>query len=319
MITNLEGLTTYLVAWMQDQAKQSGTKNGCVGLSGGIDSAVVFALCCRAFPKTVAVMMPCHSRPESLERAREVVRSQSVRGTIHCFTVDLAYAFSAIVDQLAHQEGAFRKLLGLHDMEDPDHKKFCEGSLRSCLRTPVLDYVSKCHDALIYGTGNRDEDEIFRYYNKRGDGAVDNNPIVGLHKSEVRQLAAYLGLPQSVIDATPTADLWGSGAEQTDEGELGITYEEIEWVTRMNYKLNILYERGNFESDPDGYLRAWEWAEDGETRLSGMDGFRKRYDGKFTERQFEIIEKAFHMEKASRHKVLPPPGPTRDEINFFVL
>lgn len=289
MITNLEGLTNYLVSWMQNQAKQSGTRNGCVGLSGGIDSAVVFALSCRAFPETVAVLMPCHSSSDSVNRAREVLRSQALLGyACRGITIPLETAFESIVNEVTAAEG--------HDT------RFCQGSLRSCLRAPVLDYVSKCNDALVYGTGNRDEDEIFRYYQKRGDGAVDNNVIVGLHKSEVKQLAAHLGLPQSVIAAVPSADLWGAGVEQTDEGELGITYDEIEWVTRLNSTLDVLHLRDQYEPSSEP-----------------VEGFRDRYKDKFTDRQFLVIEKAYHMEKASRHKALPPPGPHREDIEFFVV
>jgi NAD+ synthase len=320
MITNVEGLTNYLVTWMQGEAKKSGTRNGCVGLSGGIDSAVVFALCCRAFPETVGVLMPCHSSRESIDRAREVLRSQA----------QLGYCCRGITVQL---EAAFDSIVAEVETHEATDTKFCQGSLRSCLRAPVLDYVSKCNDALIYGTGNRDEDEIFRYFQKRGDGCVDNNPIVGLHKSEVRQLAAYLGLPQSVIDAVPTADLWGPDGNQTDEGELGITYDEIEWVTRMNDTHQILEIRADFEPTADGFTVQWEEDESGPVEgtldpgglggpvraLSPMDGFRKRYADKFTPRQFEVIEKAFHMERASRHKASPPPGPRRSAINFYVI
>jgi len=313
MITNLEGLTKFLVGWIQERAKESRTTNGCVGLSGGIDSAVVFALCCRAFPETVGVMMPCHSSGESVSRAKEVLTSQAALGYgTRGITVDLEAAWTSIVGAVALPAGA--------------DEKFCYGSLRSCLRAPTLDFVAKAYDSLVYGTGNRDEDEVFRYYQKRGDGCVDNNPIVGLHKSEVRQLAAHLGLPQSVIDAVPTADLWGTDGNQTDEGELGLTYDEIEWVTRMADTHDILAVREGFEPDATDSdflgLGGVDLYDDGlpdDSKLEPSDAFREEYADKFTDRQFEIIEKAFHMERVSRHKAEPPPGPRRSEIDFFVI
>ena len=281
MISNLEGLTKFLVSWLQDKAKESGTKNGCVGMSGGVDSAVVFALCCRAFPKTIGVMMPCHSRPDSLSQAKAVMLGQAALGyDSYGILVPLETAFDSIKQAVPGE---------------PLDRRLVEGSLRSCLRAPVLDYVAKMHNALIYGTGNRDEDEIFRYYQKRGDGCVDNNVIVGLHKTEVRQLALYLGIPDSVVSAVPTADLWG-GAEQTDEKELGVTYDEIEWVTRLNDATAILQTRGYCETQAE-FLSENNY---------------------FTPRQALVIEKAFNLEKSSRHKAEPPPGPTRQDLVYFV-
>jgi NAD+ synthase len=93
--------------------------------------------------------------------------------------------------------------------------------------------VGKVYNGLIVGTGNRDEDEVTRYFQKRGDGCVDISPIAQLHKSEVYQLSEYLGVPQSILDATPTADLWGPDSGQTDEGQLGLTYKEVEWGIRQ--------------------------------------------------------------------------------------
>lgn len=314
MITNLDGLTQFLVRWLRDQAKESGTQNGCVGLSGGIDSAVVLALCCRAFPKTVAVLMPCHSSDESVSRSKEVLLQQATAG--YCcigITVPLETAFESITKSVTLPEGA--------------DDRFCSSALRSCLRAPTLDYVSKCYDALVYGTGNRDEDEIFRYYQKRGDGAVDNNVLVGLHKSEVRQLAVHLGIPASIVNAVPSADLWG-GESQTDESELGLSYDEIEWVTRVEEAHGILAERGSFEP--------YEDESTGDTYFPGKsvpiggildtmplpeptESFRQAYADKFTDRQCQIIEKAYYMERASRHKSKTPPGVRRDDLAFFVI
>lgn len=322
MITNLPGLTAYLEGVLRKYRADSRTQNAVVGLSGGIDSAVVFALCCRAFRHsdgdikrtdggtTIGVMMPCHSSEASLTRANEIVKSQLALGYVcRGFEVPLETAFHSIANAVA--VGANERLQG--------DAKACTGALRSCLRAPVLDYVSKSYNSLVYGTGNRDEDEIFRYYQKRGDGAVDNNIIVGLHKAEVRQLAAHLGLPQSVLDAVPTADLWGADASQTDEGELGLTYDEIEWVTRTADTHQILELRGSFEPDEDGYISRWEDSGTPCIPLEPAIAFRKQYADKFSDRQFEIIEKAFSMEKSSRHKASPPPGPRRDDISFFVI
>lgn len=290
----LEKTVGMLVQWLQDRAKESGTKNAVVGLSGGIDSAVVFALCVRAFPRVAGVSMPCQSSSQSLDFARELVTSQVERaplGTkIEHVTVDLGKAFFSIVDQA---EDALAFPTKTEDM------RFREGALRSCLRAPVLDYIAKGVNSLVYGTGNRDEDEIFRYYQKRGDGAVDNNVLAAFHKTEVRELAAYLGVPQCIIDAKPTADLWG-GEVQLDEAELGITYDEIEWVERlvdmirMHHKLPALGDV------------TWQWI------LSVWPhGLTPP-----TLRQQEVICRAIDAERKTRHKAEGPKNTVREEFTM---
>lgn len=260
-ITHVPELVEALQVWLKEQALKSNTQNAVVGLSGGIDSAVVFMLCAQTFPKTVGVLMPCHSSEASVFRAGELVRAAPMTNKVATHIVDLEAAFDSIKTQT-----------GLPDLREAD------AALRSCLRAPTLDFIAKHRNALIYGTGNRDEDAIFRYYQKRGDGAVDNNVLVAFHKSEVRQLAQYLGVPQSIIDAVPSADLWG-GEEQTDEAELGITYDEIEWVTRA--------------------------IEDGDLEFKGISY------ASLTDRQKYVLDRAHKAEAATRHKAEPPAGTDR--------
>jgi NAD+ synthase len=288
-IKDYEGLTQHLVGWIQDQAKASGLPHGVVGISGGVDSALVFALCVRALPLTVGVKMPCGSSRDSIDRANELFEAMRSKGFKFIeYEIDLQDAFKSIVGQAAQQWGNGR-------FAGVSQQRAEEGALRSCLRAPVLDYFGKKHSGLVYGTGNRDEDALFRYYQKRGDGAVDNNPIVCLHKSEVWALSDYLGVPQSIVKAVPTADLWGPDAGQTDEGELGITYQEIEWVTQLNDSSNVLAAR---------------------EECGSFAVFADRYTA-FTKRQLEVIEKTYHAERVSRHKASPPPGPSRDSVRSF--
>jgi NAD+ synthase len=145
--------------------------------------------------------------------------------------------------------------------------------------------VAKLHNALIIGTGNRDEDEVARYYQKRGDGAVDVSPIAKLHKSEVYQLLRFLGCTEAIINAVPTADLWGPESSQEDEKELGISYPEMEWAILENDKNGVL-NMGNgygYMPDPLNTITA------------------------YTPRQIEVLKKLQKMEQVSRHKASPPP------------
>jgi len=267
---NVEHVEQFLLAWLNFERKVGEReKNAVVGISGGIDSAVVFMLCAQVMP-TTGVIMPCHSSPQSISRAQELIEAARMKGlqVEDPVRIDLEDAFHSIVSQTKLNYGA---------------DKMAKASLRSCLRAPTLDYIAKLENALIFGTGNRDEDEVFRYYQKRGDGCVDNNVLSCLHKSEVRLLAAHLGVPQSILDAVPSADLWGGEEEQTDEGELGITYDEIEWVTKF---MNDAPPQGRSMSD-----------------VVSM-----------TPRQFEVLKKAIAAEIATRHKAQTPRCPDRRQL-----
>lgn len=279
-IRNPELLTQTLIHWCQQKAKEAKVTGAVVGVSGGVDSAVTLAICVRAFPgRVTGVMMPCHSSKESLSRSEELFD---------------ALGRDKVSVQLINLEEAFASISSQFHCQDSFDKNFVYGGLRSCLRAPTLDFIAKATNSLVFGTGNRDEDEIFRYYQKRGDGAVDNNVLACLHKSEVWDLAKYLGVPKSIIAAIPTADLWGSEKEQTDEGELGISYAEIEWVTRENDRLGIL----NAEGEPEKIISAFE-------KLCNIT---------YTERERFVLLKSFQAERTTRHKAEPPPAPSREEL-----
>lgn len=221
MIKDMEKTKNYIVNWLESQAKKAGAKSLVVGVSGGIDSSLVASLCSLTKLKTIVVKMPCNSHKNSLDQANELIKSINARE----FEVDLGDSFNSIKDQLG---------LDLNLEE----KKYSEGSLRSRLRAPVLGFIAKAFNGLIVGTGNRSEDSLLRYFDKFGDGAVDISPISRLYKSEVYQLAQYLGVPKSILKAVPTADLWGE-EEQTDEKELGMTYDEVEWAERYLESYNL--------------------------------------------------------------------------------
>ena len=251
--------------WIELQARAAGAESLIIGMSGGVDSALVAGLCTRTKLKVVGVIMPCHSSADAMDRAKEVVEKFGIIN----HTVNLDESFKSIKDQLPA----------------PTNVNFCEGALRSCLRAPVLDYVAKLYNGIIVGTGNKDEDEVTRYYQKRGDGAVDISPIAKIHKSGVYALAREIGVPESVLDARPSADLWG-GEDHDDEKELGMTYIEIENAIRAAQKFS------------DGYVR--------DTHLIAA---AENTNG----REREILSKLAQMEKQTRHKTMIPVFLIEDE------
>lgn len=264
MIKNLEGTADHISGWIKQKAREAHAKALVVGISGGVDSALVAALCKRTGLPTVGVMMPCHSSHDSSSRAKEVIQKFGL--TSH--EVKLDGAFEVISSQVGVKLDP-KSVAG----------KAAHGALRSCLRAPTLDYVGKIYSGLIVGTGNKSEDSSLRYYQKRGDGCVDISPIAQLYKSEVNELSKYLGIPASILNAVPSADLWGPDAGQTDESQLGMTYQEVEWGIRAAENHGGCYK---------------EHFQKAKSSLPNL-----------THRQLKILEIIGEMELASRHKENP--------------
>jgi len=198
-----------LVTWIQEQVKSAGGK-GCVfGMSGGIDSSVVAALCRRSHPDNLlGVIMPCHSDPKDAEHAGMVAKKFSV-------------PFRKVV-----LDDIFDNLLGtLPEVETaPENIRTAHVNLKPRLRMLTLYYLANQLNYLVIGSGNRDELTV-GYFTKYGDGGVDILPLGALLKSEIRELARFLDVPREIIDKAPSAGLWPG---QTDEGEMGLTYDVLD-------------------------------------------------------------------------------------------
>lgn len=205
----MEELANKVIAWMREQVALAKRKGVVFGLSGGLDSAVVAVLCKRAFPdSTLALIMPCYSSETDIEHARAVAKK------FHIPTSTIA--LEGVLDSLL-------RVLPVGDYE-PATKKLAEANLKPRLRMLTLYYLANRLGYLVVGTGNRSEISV-GYFTKYGDGAVDILPLGNLVKRRVRELAIYLGMPKEIIQKPPSAGLW---VGQTDEGEMGITYEELD-------------------------------------------------------------------------------------------
>ncbi len=206
-------------SWLRERAMAAGARGFVFGLSGGIDSAVVAKLCQFAFPhRVLGVTLPCYSHPQDEDDARLVASAFA----IPVARVDLGPAFDAITESLGH---AIRGLP--RHVESVDIKQqLPDANLKPRLRMASLYFIANSMNYLVAGTGNRSEITL-GYYTKYGDGGVDLLPIGGLLKSEVRALARDLGVPEPIITKPPTAGLW---VGQTDEGEMGFTYDMLETV-----------------------------------------------------------------------------------------
>jgi len=203
----MQQLSSRLVEWLRAKATEAGAKGVVVGMSGGIDSSVVAVLCKRAFPdNTLALILPCHSIAEDMEHARLVASKFGIPTE----TASIDAVYDALVSVLPTDGNPGRKL--------------AEANLKPRLRMATIYFYANRLNYLVVGSSNRCELSI-GYFTKYGDGGVDIMPLGSLVKSQVRDLARHLRIPQVIIDKPPSAGLW---AGQTDEQEMGLTYEQLD-------------------------------------------------------------------------------------------
>ncbi len=194
-----------LVGFIKSEIHHAGFKRAVIGLSGGVDSTLACFLTTEALgsENVLAVRMPYKtSSPDSMEHAQMVIE----------------------------QLGILERTISITEMVDPYFEYFPEmnqirrGNIMARARMMVLYDQSADFNGLVVGTGNKTE-IILGYTTLYGDSACAINPIGDLYKTQVRQLAAAMGVPDVIIEKPPSADLW---VGQTDEDELGLTYEEVD-------------------------------------------------------------------------------------------
>ena len=201
-------LAEHLTDWIRAEVTAGGGCGAVFGLSGGIDSAVVAALAKQAFPHhTLGVVMPCHSDPRDAEDGALVAHHYGVPSA----TVDLGPVYDLLLQQLAGSSS------------DLPESRLATANLKPRLRMTTLYAFANQLGYRVLGTGNRSELAV-GYFTKYGDGGADLLPLGSLVKSEVRDLARSLDVPARIITKPPSAGLW---ADQTDEAEMGLTYEEL--------------------------------------------------------------------------------------------
>ncbi len=199
-------ITDYLVAFLKDEVEKTGLKNVVVGLSGGLDSAVVAVLAHKAFgDRLLCVKMPSQfSSQSSLDDADELCQKFGLRS----------------------ENRDISALLKAYDIEGLSPLRI--GNLSARFRMINLYDLSARENALVLGTSNKSE-LMLGYGTLFGDLASALNPIGDLYKTEVFELARYLEVPASIVDKAPSADLWEG---QSDENELGYTYATLDRVLR---------------------------------------------------------------------------------------
>ncbi|MDH5414248.1 MAG: NAD(+) synthase [Flavobacteriaceae bacterium] len=214
-----EKVTNHIVKWLKDYATNAGIKGYVVGVSGGIDSAVTSALCAKTGLPTLCLEMPIHQAESQVSRALNHVKwLQDNFDNVSMTRINLTLVFDSLVSALPRVENKENLFMSL-------------ANTRARLRMTSLYYFAALHGYLVAGTGNKVEDFGVGFYTKYGDGGVDLSPIADLMKSEVYEIARFLGINKDIIDAAPTDGLWGD--DRTDEDQIGASYDELEWAMDM--------------------------------------------------------------------------------------
>ncbi len=217
---NYKKIVVDIQDWIKNYVKNAKATIIVVGLSGGIDSAVTAALCSNAIgkEKIIGMGLPCGSISKDLDDAKSIAKHLGINFDV----LDLTPVYEKFLD-----------------ITNPLLRKdiLASANLKPRLRMMALYFIGQSKGkSLVAGTSNRAE-LVIGYFTKYGDGAADFEPIASLYKQEVRKIAKLLKLPERIIIKAPSAGLWPG---QTDEGEIGLTYDTIDEILyRIDYKLDF--------------------------------------------------------------------------------
>ncbi len=308
-----------IVKRLEKRAKELGEncRRVFVAGSGGVDSSVVTTVLCRAFSpeNTVVLFRDIKSDSKHYDDVKELQEALGFK-LIYIEASDLYDMF------IGKCQDQFKKagLEWYDENTDSAEKKGWSNayaSLKSRFTTPMAGFIAKAVDngrGRIFGTGNAEEDGLLRYFDKFGDGAVDNNIIDGLTKAEVRQLALYFAnaykadIFKKIALKTPSADLLACGDDHNDENELTF------WAKNMGYNISISY--GNAEEE--GNI-AWGLKENLDKEVitgqhSDLDEKKLKEKHSYDDEQVQTIMFLRRIEKNTRHKAEPPPGLSRQVL-----
>jgi NAD+ synthase len=217
--------TERIVKFIQETFKEKGFKKAVLGISGGLDSAVICSLLIKALGKdnVIGVMLP-YGEQKDIDDSITICINNKISAT------------EANIEKVVHS------IVGKEDIGDVR-----KGNICARVRMIALYDISAKYKALVVGTGNKTE-LMLGYFTMYGDGACALEPIGHLYKTQVRQLAKYLKIPKRIIDKAPSAGLWEG---QTDEKELGMTYEEMDemlYCIYGKYDVGTLPKNKTFET-----------------------------------------------------------------------
>jgi len=221
-IDSYEDLADNIVGWLKDYYFDNNIKAFVVGVSGGIDSAVVSSLCARTGLPTYVVCMPLESKFEN-SRLSDAHSKALVEkyDNVKRVEVELFSAYDSLIKSIEWWSEAQH-----FDRKEFTSSELANANTKSRMRMITLYQIAGSVGGIVVGTGNKVEDYGVGFYTKYGDGGVDIAPIADLYKTEVWELGEYLEVDQRIVDADPTDGLWKDS--RSDEDQLGASYAELE-------------------------------------------------------------------------------------------
>ena len=208
--------------WLKDYYYMYAIKAFVVGVSGGIDSAVVSTLCAKTGLPTYVVRMPLESSHQNTRLSD--LHAQYLADTYDNVT-NVQVELSSAYDSLLHSINWWSEAQQF-DKKEFTSDQLANANTKSRIRMVTLYQIAGAKNGIVVGTGNKVEDYGIGFYTKYGDGGVDIAPIADLYKTEVWELGRHLGVDERIVAANPTDGLWDDG--RTDEGQLGLKYNELE-------------------------------------------------------------------------------------------
>jgi NH3-dependent NAD+ synthetase len=347
-VLNPDALVETIVNNIRKFHQAAGVVRAELDLSGGIDSAVVFGLLKVAGIPTTAVFLGINSNPDAYARAKGLADALGER----LINFNGTALFDILLDEMTdamiaagYDEAEIQERIE----RDPT----ILGSIRSTLRAPWGRAANRLSGGGIrHGTGNECEDRWLRFFQKGGDGEVDTNPISMLSKGEVYQLALALGrilhaedVYARIINATPSADLWGVADKHNDQSEIGNylgvsgypvysyvnpdgTYRTVGLIERVSRFLDRSYDyayvmaQDNVDAyavagiDNNGSVLFGNWAEDVITNLVESAISAPEFSGIAPDDVVAVLRAARRVERVTRHKMNPncPALTSRDTL-----
>ncbi len=255
-----------LVEFIKNKVEEAGASGAVLGVSGGVDSATVLFLAARVLgPEKIQPLI----MPDANVTPEEDVRDAKM-------LVEMVGAKPHVIN-IAPIVDVYKSSIPIYESDEADRLPL--GNLRARIRMCLLYYYANKRNYIVLGTGDRSE-ILIGYFTKYGDGAVDILPIGILYKTQVRRLAAHLGVPEKIAFKPSSPRLWPG---QTAEGELGISYEEIDVI------LHAIFDRGiPPEQVPE-----------------------------YTGIALEKVKRVVELHERSKHKREMPPAPPLEIVSRF--
>ena len=221
-VEDYEQLKFDIVRWLKDYYWANNIKSFVVGVSGGIDSAVVSTLCAETGLPTYVVCLPLLSTHQNSKLSENHAKRLAEK---YENVTQIFVELSSVYEQFNHSVEWWADAHG-HGKKTFTSDELANANTKARLRMLTLYQIAGAKNGIVVGTGNKVEDYGVGFFTKYGDGAVDIAPIADLYKSEVWELGEYLEVDQAIVDAPPTDGLWDD--QRTDEDQLGATYEQLE-------------------------------------------------------------------------------------------